>query len=162
MRWADMDMLGHINNVRYLEYVAEARDAFLAGTPAATATVTRHRVQFAAPLVFRRRPVLVDTWVTATTQDSFSLAHEVYDVPEEPGGERTVYLRTSTDLATTGPGLADARTAPDHEWRPVAGREQLGRHPLRPRGAPGRRRGGRPRARRLVLRGTSRRRGSSW
>jgi len=27
IRWADMDMLGHVNNVRYLDYVAEAREA---------------------------------------------------------------------------------------------------------------------------------------
>ena len=26
MRWADMDLLGHVNNVTYLDYLAEARE----------------------------------------------------------------------------------------------------------------------------------------
>ena len=26
VRWADMDMLGHVNNAAYLDYVAEARE----------------------------------------------------------------------------------------------------------------------------------------
>ena len=32
MRWADMDLLGHVNNVTYLEYVAEAREDLFQGT----------------------------------------------------------------------------------------------------------------------------------
>jgi len=95
MRWADMDMLGHVNNVRYLDYVAEAREELLTGTPLAQAPVSSHQVEFAAPLVFRRRPVLVDSWFTDATDGGVTLAHEVYDVPESAAATRTVHLRVS-------------------------------------------------------------------
>src|SRR5690348_11101629 len=119
MRWADMDMLGHVNNVRYLDYVAEAREQLLRGTPAAHAPVRRHQVEFSAPLVFRRRPVLVDSWVTAVENNRLALAHEVYD---ETDGDRTVYLRTSSVLATgltaSAHEVAHLGLEPDHIWRP--------------------------------------------
>ncbi len=130
MRWADMDMLGHVNNVRYLDYVAEAREAMFRGTGAETARVLRHRVEFAAPLVFRRRPVLVDSWVTAVSDDTVSVAHEVYDAPETGTGDRTVYLRVSSVLAVELPALAHdvagAGIEPDHTWRPVADESRPG------------------------------------
>jgi len=124
MRWADMDMLGHVNNVRYLDYVAEAREAMLRGTGAEDARVLRHRVEFSAPLVFRRRPVLVDSWVTGVTDGTLSLAHEVYEVPESGSAHRTVYLRVSSVLAIDLPAVAHdvakAGIEPDHTWRPIA------------------------------------------
>ncbi len=84
MRWADMDLLGHVNNVTYLEYVAEAREDLFQGTGVDPKAVTGHQVEFASPLVFRRQPVLVDTWVTEVGEDSVTLAHEIYDPPAEP------------------------------------------------------------------------------
>jgi acyl-CoA thioester hydrolase len=123
MRWADMDLLGHVNNVTYLDYVAEARERLLAGTGAERAAVTRHRVEFAAPLVFRRRPVLVDSWFTDVGGERLALAHEVYDAPQTPDGERTVHVRVSTELDAPppelAPDLAQSLVAPDHRWRPV-------------------------------------------
>ena len=119
MRWADMDLLGHVNNVKYLEYVAEAREALFPELSAGPAPVTSHRVQFVSPLVFRRRPVLVDSWVTEVTGTTLALAHEVYDAPASPEAERTVYLRASSRLAVELPPLAHdlaaAQIAPDHE-----------------------------------------------
>ena len=65
------------------------------------APVTRHQVAFVAPLVFRRRPVLVDSWVTEVGDGSLTLAHEVYDAPTAPEEDRTVYARVSTVLAAS-------------------------------------------------------------
>ena len=31
LRWADLDLLGHVNNVTYLDYVEEAREALFDG-----------------------------------------------------------------------------------------------------------------------------------
>ena len=98
MRWADMDLLGHVNNVTYLDYVAEARESMFAGHPLATAQVSRHRVEFARPLVFRWDPVLVDTSVTDIGVDTVTLAHEVYDEPVDGQSHRTVYLRAVSVL----------------------------------------------------------------
>jgi acyl-CoA thioester hydrolase len=102
VRWADMDLLGHINNVAYLDYLQEARIAFISAHPEFRATdgeglvVVRHELEFVAPLKFRKRPVLVDSWVTEVRAGSFVAAYEVYD--ETPAGRR-VYLRASSRLA---------------------------------------------------------------
>ena len=124
MRWADMDLLGHVNNVTYLDYVSEARAAAFAGHPLAWASVLRHQVEFVRPLVFRRSPVLVDTWVTDEGDGRVALAHEVYDEPADPGGVRQVYLRTATVLAhhltDEERVLVEALRGPALQWRAVS------------------------------------------
>lgn len=102
-----MDLLGHVNNVTYLDYLQEARiDMLLAHAPDERLTtlaeggqILSHEVQYAAPLTFRLRPLSIDTWVTAIHGDTFTLAHEVYDEARDPAGERTVYLRARSTLA---------------------------------------------------------------
>ena len=122
MRWADMDLLGHVNNVRHLDYLAAAREAMFDGSRAGRAPVVQHQVEFVAPLVFHRAPVLVDSWVTGVSDAQVALAHEVYDAKED--GERKVYLRASTvldhalDLQEST--LARSLEAPDHAWRGLA------------------------------------------
>ncbi|TCJ30048.1 acyl-CoA thioesterase [Nocardioides jejuensis] len=104
LRWADMDLLGHVNNVTYLDYLQEARiEMLLAHAPgdrllalAEGAQVLHHSVQYAAPLTFRLKPVKIDSWVVAADADSFTLGHEVYD---DHTGERVVYLRARSTLA---------------------------------------------------------------
>ncbi len=119
MRWADLDLLGHVNNVTYLDYAASARDHVLPGGALGRAVVLRHRVAFVAPLAFRREPVLVDTWVTGTTPKTVSLGHEVYGAE----GGRTTYARISTVVAAEPGDLdgldLDGLRAVDHEWRPL-------------------------------------------
>jgi acyl-CoA thioester hydrolase len=123
LRWADMDLLGHINNVTYLDYVTEAREALFAGLPAGRASVARHQVEFVKPLVFRREPVLVDTWVTDVSSDGVTLAQEVYDAPASPGAGRTPHLRATTVLAhrleESERDLVEGLRGPAYDWRPV-------------------------------------------
>ena len=108
MRWADMDLQGHVNNVVYLDYLQEARvDLLRAGGPDARPVtqpvqggsgviVVDHRVTYLAPLVFRFRPVMVEVWVTEVRAASFALAYEVF---QERDGERVVHLRATSTLA---------------------------------------------------------------
>ncbi len=101
LRWADMDQLGHINNVAYVDYLQEARIAMFAAHPelhrsGVGLVVVRHELEFLAPLKFRKRPVLIDSWVTEVRAGSFTAGYEIYD--DEPQG-RVVYLRASTRLA---------------------------------------------------------------
>ena len=136
LRWADMDLLGHVNNVTYLDYVTEAREALFAGHPVSRAPVVRHQVEFAAPLVFRRRPVLVDTWVTDVSDDEVVLAHEVYDAPADESSARTVYLRATAVLAHSlsdgERAIAATVTGPQQHWRPLSddARPSGGDYPL--------------------------------
>ena len=104
LRWADMDSLGHVNNVTYVDYLQEARVDMLrvhapatGGEQLAEATVVvRHRVEFVAPLVFRFEPVRIESWVTRIRAASFTMAYEILD--ELPNGGRRVYTRASTVL----------------------------------------------------------------
>src|SRR4051794_37899885 len=109
LRWADLDALGHVNNVTYVDYLQEARvDLFRLHPPrpggedlAEGVVVVRHEVDYLTPLAFRRRPVSIDVWVSAVRAASFVLDYEVYDEqPGDPSGDgRTVYLRARSALA---------------------------------------------------------------
>lgn len=100
LRWADMDQLAHINNVRYVDYLQEARIDFVRALglepgPGEGLVVVRTAVRYAAPLTFRPAPVLVSVRVTEVRAATVTLAYEVYD--ETPDGPR-VYLTGSTVL----------------------------------------------------------------
>lgn len=109
IRWADLDLLGHVNNVRYVDYLQEARVDLLRSHrwsgSAGEATeslvdaiiVSRHEVTYRAPLLFGERPVLIECWVTELRAGSFTLAYEVFH--EDEDGGRVVYLEASTVLA---------------------------------------------------------------
>src|SRR5215211_4723540 len=100
MRWADLDLLGHVNNVVYLQEArvdmlrVHARDR-RADDLAEGVVVVRHEVQYVAPLAFRFQPVRIETWVTEIRAASFTLAYEVFD---ETDDGRQIYLRATTVL----------------------------------------------------------------
>lgn len=104
MRWADMDQLGHINNVVYVDYLQEARVDMLrthgpaahTGDLAEGVVVVRHEVTYVAPLHFGFRPVSIESWVTEVRAASFTVAYEIFH--DLPDGERRVYLRAKTVL----------------------------------------------------------------
>ncbi|MGH3317204.1 MAG: acyl-CoA thioesterase [Nocardioidaceae bacterium] len=104
LRWADMDSLGHVNNVTYVDYLQEARVDMLAVHAPETGgealaegvVVVRHVVEFVAPLVFRPEPVRIETWVSRIRAASFTMRYEILD--ELPDGQRRVYTRASTVL----------------------------------------------------------------
>jgi acyl-CoA thioester hydrolase len=104
MRWADMDQLGHINNVVYVDYLQEARvDMLRTHGPAARTgdlaegvVVVRHEVTYVAPLHFGFRPVSIESWVTEIRAASFTIAYEIFH--DLPDGERRVYVRAKTVL----------------------------------------------------------------
>ena len=83
VRWADMDMLQHVNNVTYVDYLQEARiDMFMAHPEfaggeelAEGVVVVRHELHLVAPLVFSSRPVLVDACISWSRAASFTFPH---------------------------------------------------------------------------------------
>jgi acyl-CoA thioester hydrolase len=100
LRWADMDSLGHVNNVIYVDYLQEARIDMLSIHPSNTGArelaegvvVVRHEVEFLHPLLFRPYPVQIETWVENVGAASFTLRYEIVD-------RGTVCCRASTVLA---------------------------------------------------------------
>ncbi|MET7637838.1 thioesterase family protein [Streptomyces sp. NPDC005438] len=97
VRWSDMDVFGHVNNVVFLRYLEEARIDLLfrlarqeyPGSFAGGSVVARHEIDYLKPLVHGHRPVTVETWVTKIRFASAILAYEVKD-------ERLTYVRAST------------------------------------------------------------------
>jgi len=104
LRWADMDSLGHVNNVVYVDYLQEARvDMLRVHAPvqggedlAEGVVVVRHEVEFVHPLVFRPEPVRIESWVSQVRAATFTMDYEVLDVL--PDGVRQVYLRARSVL----------------------------------------------------------------
>jgi len=102
MRWADLDLLGHVNNVVYVDYLQEARvDMLRTHGPAPTGelaegvVVVRHEVSYLAPLSFGFEPVTIESWVTEIRAATFTVAYEIF---HERDGVRHVYARASTVL----------------------------------------------------------------
>lgn len=115
VRFADLDPLNHVNNVRMLTYLEDARIAFLrwdADDPRlfGNLVVSRHEVDYLRPLSLRSEPVRVETWVTGIRNASFTVAYEILD-------DEAVYLRATSvlvgyDLARQRPRrLNDAQRA---------------------------------------------------
>jgi len=108
MRWADLDLLGHVNNVVYVDYLQEARvDLLRVHRPSLTsdlaeaAVVVRNEVTYLAPLPFRFEPVTIEVWVSELRAASFTLAYEIFqpdpDDPDNPDARR-VHARATTVL----------------------------------------------------------------
>ncbi|WP_026126790.1 acyl-CoA thioesterase [Nocardiopsis xinjiangensis] len=98
VRYADLDPQFHVNNVRMLTYLEDARISFLHFGRAdqkdqlfGAMVVARQEADYLAPLLPRTEPVRVELWVTEVRNSSFTLAYEILD-------EDTVYLRARTVL----------------------------------------------------------------
>jgi acyl-CoA thioester hydrolase len=84
-RFSDVDVYGHVNNVKYFEYYQEARLAFLTSLGRAeeegrfAVVVARVDVDYKRPILFRTEPYAVESWVTRVGRSSFGLAAQIKD-----------------------------------------------------------------------------------
>lgn len=112
LRWSDMDAYGHVNNVQYLRLLEDARvvgirEWFL-DRPSMLdegIIVSRHAIEYRAPLTYRPAPVEVDMWVTHVHGAGFDLGYVVRD-PEDVGTEVYAVAETGLvlfDFATSRP-----------------------------------------------------------
>ncbi|MGV9381134.1 acyl-CoA thioesterase [Nonomuraea sp. NPDC003707] len=99
MRFADIDSQDHVNNVRFLDYLEDARfgmfhiDPYSAGEePFKGLVVTRHEIDYRRPLGFRAEPVRVETWVTEIRSVRFTIQYEILD-------DSDVYVTATSVLA---------------------------------------------------------------
>jgi acyl-CoA thioester hydrolase len=109
MRWADLDMQGHVNNVVYVDYLQEARVDMLrahgrhshghvADDLAEGVVVVRHEVTYLSPLTFSFRPVTIECWVTEIRAASFTMAYEIFRAARDDPDDREVFVRATTVL----------------------------------------------------------------
>lgn len=108
VRYADLDPQFHVNNVRMLTYLEDARISFLHFGQGHTdqtfgaMVVARQEADYLAPLLPRTEPVRVELWVTEVRNSSFTLAYEILD-------ENSVYVRARTVLVGFDVDMQSAR-----------------------------------------------------
>ena len=130
VRWSDLDSYGHVNNVKFFDYVQEGRIAFSERVSAAMARtrgpgtsdylwmVVRQDVDYVTQLEFRMEPYRVATGVAAIGRTSMSFCSEVRDA------EGVVYAKAATTVVCAD---AAGRPAPIPDaWREVLAPYMLG------------------------------------
>lgn len=137
VRWADLDAYGHVNNVAVMRLLEEARivafwhhpdadepwpTAVLDAGPAATThtVVARQEVEYVAPILYRRDPVVVEMWVGRTGGASIDVCYEVTATRD---GARTVFVRAQTTLVLLDAATGRPRRLTEAErsvWEPYA------------------------------------------
>ncbi len=85
VRFSDVDIYGHVNNVKYFEYYQEARLAFLTSLGRSerdgsfAVVVARVDVDYKRPILFRSEPYAVESWISRVGNSSFGLSAEIKD-----------------------------------------------------------------------------------
>ena len=99
LRWADMDVNGHVNNVVFFRLLEEARARFFLAPGSASQILERgivvasQRLDYLRPLVYRPDPIGVGLTVTAIGRSSFTLDCRVINSTSDP--EECVYATGS-------------------------------------------------------------------
>jgi acyl-CoA thioester hydrolase len=110
VRWSDLDSYGHVNNVKYYDYVQEARISLITSTlgwqPETVWMVVRQDLEYLKPIDFRTEPYEVGTAVVALGSRSFTLAAEIRDP-----ASRTVFATARTIVVGDAPLTDDQRSA---------------------------------------------------
>lgn len=112
VRFSDVDVYGHVNNVKYFEYYQEARLAFLTSLGRdehnLMLVVARVNVDYKRPIMFRPVPYIVESWVTRVGNSSFAMQSEIRD------GDQ-VLSRADTVLVTWDLQTQKSRPLTDQE-----------------------------------------------
>lgn len=100
-RFADLDLLGHVNNVAYVTYLQESRLKLLAQLLGdrllrMNHVVVRNEIDYLLPLGLSDQPLPIDTWIERIGRSSYTIACEVLD----PSGR--VAARAKTVLVHLG------------------------------------------------------------
>ena len=122
VRFSDVDVYGHVNNVKYFEYYQEARIAFALSMAGGVfepesqmrQVVARIEVGYKLPILFRPEPYVVETWVTRLGTSSYDLSSRIVDPAE---GEDTVYSDAEIRLVAFDSGTQRSRPLSDTERR---------------------------------------------
>jgi acyl-CoA thioester hydrolase len=110
VRWSDLDSYGHVNNVKYYDYIQEARIHLITSTvgwePEGVWMVVRQDLDYLRPIDFRTEPYEVGTAVVALGNRSFTLAAEICDP-----ASKTVFATARTVVVGQSSLTAEQRSA---------------------------------------------------
>lgn len=108
MRWSDLDSYGHVNNVKFFDYVQEARVAlieeYLGWSADDVWVIVRQDLEYLRPMDFRTAPYQVETAVADVGSRSVTLAVEIRD-PDSG----TAFATARTVLVGVSPLTAEQR-----------------------------------------------------
>lgn len=122
MRWADLDQLGHVNNVTYVDYAAEARAAHVAAAELPDRAVATVTAEYLRPLLLSSTAVrvtsvddgerLVQEMAPATASAPFARVTwgplAAQDGPAPTGGESYALRVRRSDLDADGDVTTEA------------------------------------------------------
>ena len=97
LRWGDMDIFKHINNVAYVGYLEDARVSLLANAGFSPdldgfgQLVVRHEIDYLKPLSFQPEPIEMTVWIESLGNTSYVSAYSMHDGDIE-------YLRARTTM----------------------------------------------------------------
>lgn len=116
VRFADLDLMGHVNNVAYLTYLQESRlkllyDLFGGTLGTVNVVVARNEIDYVRSLTLSPDPITIETWVEEIGRSSFTIGATIVD----PGGDvvargRTVLVNLVDGGAASAPLSDDMRT----------------------------------------------------
>jgi acyl-CoA thioester hydrolase len=121
VRWSDIDSYDHVNNVRYFDYLQEARIAFLSEVLGTTGdlfadhpcVLVSQTVDYLRPILLRHPPYDVDVWIDSVGTTSYTLGSRIVDRGRET---EDVYAKAESVIVTV-----DAET---HAKRPLGDAER--------------------------------------
>jgi acyl-CoA thioester hydrolase len=120
VRWSDIDSYDHVNNVRYFDYLQEARIAFLADTLGAGSdlftvhpcVLVSQNVDYLRPILLRHPPYDVDVWIDSIGTTSYTMHSWIVD---RSGSTEDVYAKAVSVIVTVDPETHAKRPLSDTE-----------------------------------------------
>ena len=136
LRFGDEDSNGHVNNVRFVQFLEEARvrlgllplggslqpavpeQTFRGLTEHGTTLVARQEIEYRLPLVYRQDPVWVRIWVTDIGRSSLTYGFRIAD---DDGGRVYAYAQSTMVMTDRESGrplpLSAEQLAVLESWR---------------------------------------------
>ena len=112
VRFSDVDVYGHVNNVKYFEYFQEARIAFMTTLGQGSrfdVVLARVDVDYKRPILFRTEPYVIETRLTDVGTSSFGLAAEIKDGGAVLSAAKAVLVAFDLNTQRARPLTADER-----------------------------------------------------
>jgi acyl-CoA thioester hydrolase len=115
VRWSDIDSYDHVNNVRYFDYLQEARIAFLGQVMETTGdffaqypcVLVSQTVDYLRPILLRHPPYDVDVWIASVGTSSYTLGSRIVD---RSGESEDMYARAESVIVAVD-GTTHAKRA---------------------------------------------------
>ncbi len=119
VRFSDVDVYGHVNNVRYFEYLQESRIALMSrlwpspgDASRASLVVARAEVDYRVPILHREAAYDAWSWVSHVGTTSMVVESEICDAD-------TVLARARVVLVFVDPGSGRARPPAPEQREPL-------------------------------------------